>query len=345
MAITRLWQAGLESNDSSSLSEFNASNSVSVSNTYAKTGAYSLKVPSTSAANRADVNLNSTYQIRIGFHWRGAAATSGKQSTIVEWRSSSARLGRIYADDSNNIVLEIAGTVQGVASGAVVSGNWVHLGLDIYMNAAAGWVKVYKDGNEIIAFAGNTGGGAIQLVRFGNNDANFNYFAADVYYDDLFIDDTTGESAPAAVPDRRFAYITPNGNGYYSQCTGSDGNSTDNYLLVDDQPHNSDTDYVEADVYGETDSYAMTTFTLPSGQNIVAIIPTLYARKTDSEVDTRLAPLVRYNNTDTVGSAQVLPSSYGLPIWTRFTSKPGGGDWDQASLDNVEIGFSGQGTF
>lgn len=52
------------------------------------------------------------------------------------------------------------------------------------------------------------------------------------------------------------AAIVPNGNGSNSAFTGSDGNSTDNYLLVDEIPANV-SEYVYATSSGDTDTYAM----------------------------------------------------------------------------------------
>lgn len=52
------------------------------------------------------------------------------------------------------------------------------------------------------------------------------------------------------------ATIVPIGNGSNSDFTGSDGNSTDNYQLVDEVPADT-ADYVYASASGDTDTYTM----------------------------------------------------------------------------------------
>jgi len=229
-----------------------------------------------------------------------------------------------------------------IASGVLIENQWHHMGIDFKRDAAAGWMKVYVDGLETLSIVGNTGASAIDALRFGTSSAG-RYWTTLPYYDDLYIDDTTGEAA-APVPDLRFEFISPNGAGNYSVWDPFPGTGEANWQDVDERPNDGDTTYVEAQVLNERDSYAMTTYTMAAGWAIQAVLPTAIAKKTDAVVDTELALMTRQGGVDDDGVDQDLPSSYGL-LWDRFTTDPGGGAWSQADLDSVECGVRGRGTF
>jgi len=340
MTITRLWQAGFESNGTSShTGEFSAVTGGTVSSTYAKSGTYSFR---TSITDHGDVIVN-TSQLRTGFHARGFKLISNSYpASIVACRTATANLVAFKVKNTSTLALVIGTTEQVTFAFASPTTEFKHFGLDVKIDASAGWAVAYIDGIEVMRYEGNTGNAAIVNVRYG--EATDGFGNDYTYYDDCLIDDTTGEAAAAPVPDRRFYPLTPNGNGTYSEGAGSDGNSTDNYLLVDDRPHNSDTDYVVLSAADQRETYAMTTATLPTGFTFAALIPYVYARKTDAEVATQLALLLRGGSTDAEGTAQNLATSYAW-LWERFTTKPGGGAWTQSDIDAIEAGYQGEGTF
>lgn len=212
-----------------------------------------------------------------------------------------------------------------------------HIGVDLKIHASAGWCYLYRDGSQIVAFNGiaNQGGSTFNRLHLGAFGGIGAAWTSGTIVDDIYWDDTTGESAPTAPPDYRLEFISPNGNGNYATWTGSDGNSTDNYLLVDELPHNSDTDYVVKTTAGK-DSYAMTTVTLPAGWAIAEVIPMAVARKTDALGTLGLKLGTRESSTDSMGSTQALGTSYTL-YKQRQATKPSGGNWSQASLDAVEV--------
>ena len=347
MTITRRAQAGAGSNGASSTSEFNAisASGFTVSSTQKKTGSYSFRVGTGNVGDYGQWAVPATRQLRTCFHWYGqyAAATDGP--SILTLRSAGAALVILKADDAGGLSLTVGGTVRDTEAAIITVNAWQCIGVDVKIHASAGWVKVYRDGIEILSYTGNTGDADITIARYGTGEsANYHTFTTYTYFDDLYLDDTTGEATAAIPPDLRFNNAAANGNGNYSQCAGNDGNSTDNYLLVDDAAHDSDTTYVEADTLDERDTYAMETVTIPAGWGCTAVIPYAFALKTDAGTATQLALTTRLGTTDQDGDAQDLPTTYGK-LWQRFTAKPGGGEWDQAALDDMECGFVGKGAF
>jgi len=345
MAITRLWQTGLELGVINEFSGSYFNGGGGVTSVGPKTGTYCLQGNSAGGGAYAQVFwiLPATRQIRTGFYWNPASLAGTTEIDIVQIKTSAGTvLVRLEATGSgagNNLIIDVAGVNQDVIAGASGGSDYMHIGVDVKIHASAGWVVVYKDGVEILRFEGNTGNADIESIFYGHD------IAAGVImkFDDFYVDDTTGEAAAAAVPSVYFQYITPNGNGFYNgNWSGSDGNSVDNYLLVDEIPPGSDTDYVQTTVVDELESFAMTTFTLAAGQEIQAMIPVAYCRKTG--ITEQIALGTRLSGVDLIGSDQTPSQSYS-PRLERQTTKPGGGAWNQAALDGVEFVEKARGSF
>ncbi|MHA2047204.1 MAG: hypothetical protein ACW99G_20625, partial [Candidatus Thorarchaeota archaeon] len=164
-----------------------------------------------------------------------------------------------------------------------------------------------------------------------------------IYFDDIYIDDATGEPEPsAAPPPLRFYLMTPDGNGTHADWTGSDADKTDNYQLVDEVPANTG-DYVEATVSGLYDSYAMSNVVLAGWQDPKAII--LYSHGERQSTTESYGLGVRYSSNEVITSGLDFPTGAFADVYTRFETKPGGGDWDQASISGYELVSRSDGAF
>ena len=159
------------------------------------------------------------------------------------------------------------------------------------------------------------------------------------YYDDLYLCDTV-DSGVGGVPNNDFlgdvkvVAIFPNGNGNSSQFDGSDGNSTDNYLLVDEQDWDSDTTYVESNTATEKDTYAYSDVTGTGTVYGVHILPG--ARKTDAGTRSGVT-VARLSGTETDGPVFAPGVSY--QYWADIReAKPGGGSWSIANVNSAEFG-------
>ncbi len=349
MTITRLWHAGCESSGASSALEFDALGGwgATISNGWAKTGTYSLRCGGVGTyVNYGLVNVGvSTRQIRTGFYMKCAGAAGVTYPYLFVVNAAAARLValKIVASESR-VTLEVAGSNQGATANFFPDSDGHHWGVDIKIDSSAGWVKVYRDGIEVLTFAGNTGNADIANVRYGN-DLNPQTLAANTYYDNLYLDDTTGEAAPTVPPAYEFMWAAANGNGSNAQWTGSDGNQTDNYALVDEAAQNGNTDYVQASAADLVDTYAMAAPTLPAGYTCSAVCPYPVALKTGVE-QVRLCAAVVSGSTLAESLAVNLVTSYAPKLFHRFTVDPDtAAAWGQAGLDAMECGFKSAGTF
>lgn len=155
--------------------------------------------------------------------------------------------------------------------------------------------------------------------------------------DDLYVCDGTG-SAPqnSFLGDVRVETLYPNGNGNSSQWVGSDSNSTDNYLLVDETDPNDDTDYVESATVGNEDTYTYSNLVTTSG-TIYAVQLLPWAKKTSAGLR-QIVTVARLAGTEEDSLAITLPSSYTYVAQNIRTTKPGGGVWTVSDVNSAEFG-------
>lgn len=341
MTITRLWQAGAEFNDV--LTEFTSrtSTNFTTSSTKARTGTYSFR---TSFHYNASLVLGAaTAQLRMGLFVNHNGVGSGDTPTLIQLMNGSTVVVGVRFDGTN-LSLYIGTSQQDSALSAefAQTDTWLHIGIDVKIHASAGWAYVYLDGVEVLSYDGDTttGAASIDQVTVGGT-VNNEFWTSNIYFDDLYIEDTAGESAPAVVPDYRFIPLTPNGNGVHDDWIGNDADNVDSYLLVDEIPPDDDTTYVESAISGEEDSYAMSDLTLPTGYEISAVIGMAVAKKLNAggTLDLKLTTRTTVSGSPTYASSAAFPlaTDYGL-VWERRATRPDAGAWDQATVDALEIG-------
>lgn len=340
MTITRIAQAGMETGSNKEFDYVHINTATSTAN--AKTGNYALYGNSHQCA--AYKYLSSvSYQIRGGYFFRyGGQYDYTVYPDIFKIMSGSTVLARMTVTQGRLFNLTTGGTWRDNAVSLTPFGDYFHLGFDFKIDSSAGWAKVYIDGLEALSYTGNTGTDAITHIILGTNNSSSTYQLYYTYIDDFYLDDTTGEGSAAIPPILRFPLITPNGNGNYDgNWSGSDGNSVNNYELVDEIPL-SESDYITKDSADSSESFAMGTYTLGTNESCVAVIPTAFAKKNSSTEQIALG--TRVSSTDSIGSDQNPVTSY-YPLFNRQTTKPGGGSWDQSAIDGLEVVLKSRGTY
>lgn len=331
MAITRRWQTGWETGSVEEIDvQVGGLNITTLNSPY--TGSYHLRGD---WPNRYGYqNVPATRQIRCGFFFKGAVTCSAERFQI---RAGGSELISLDMKSDGSVDLQVLGSVKANKPG-MNSTSWHHIGVDVKIDSSSGWAYVYWDSVVVMSFSGNTGNSDITNVLFGQIGGAGSCIS---YFDDIYIDDTTGEGAAAVCPVLRMFHVIPNGNGNYAQWDGSDGNSVDNYLLVDERPPSS-ADYVATNVVDEFDSYAMGTISLAAGQTVEAVIPIVSAARQDASEEIAIG--TRLSAVDLIGSDQTPSISYGF-FWERQATKPGGGAWGQADIDAFEAVIKSRGSY
>lgn len=207
----------------------------------------------------------------------------------------------------------ISGTVSsyGAASATVfTAGMWYYVELKFVSHGSTGAVTVRINGVQEIALTNldtlklDNGVGSLVL---GANIPQTTLPSVD--FDDIYIADTNGSVNNNFLGDRQVALLTPTANGNSSQFVGSDADSTDNYLLVDDgAAPDDDTTYVESSTNGNKDTYGFSN--LPSyASEVLGVGVKIIAKKVDPGARDAKA-VARSSTTETDSAALGFSDSY-----------------------------------
>lgn len=254
-------------------------------------------------------------------------------------------------DATNHLIVRLAGSGAILLTSAFAwDANWHYVELKMVIaDGTGGSIQLRIDAGltEDQTVSGidtrNGGSGYIDRMTFGNSS----YSGTTTYttiIDDLYILDSVDQSiaqpgSPANndfLGDIRVQALFPSGNGATSNLVGSDGNSTDNYLLVDETAPNT-TDYVESATVGNKDTYAYGDLTALSG-TVFAIQLLPYAAKTDAG-SRQIKTITRDpgSTTEQDGPAQTLSTTYQYLSDIRGAD-PTGAAWTVASVNADEFG-------
>lgn len=228
-----------------------------------------------------------------------------------------------------------------VASGTTVIPNytWFYLEMSVTISDTVGEVHVRLNGSptDEVSFIGDTKNGGtattIDRVRFSSGWAGG---LGSAHLADLYILDGTGTTNNNFLGDVAVRTLSPAGNGNSSQLVGSDGNSVDNYLLVDEHPY-SGTDYAGSATVGQKDTYAMSD--LPVG---VSSVYAVQIAGTMAKSDASLAQaryVLRSGATDYGGTTRALSTSY-IGYYELYTTNPATGlAWTPTQVNAIEAGM------
>lgn len=285
-------------------------------------------------------------EIFVGF----ALRTSVNINTpIISFLSNSATNTQITLgmDGSNRLYLS-----KGESGGSTVLGSssipfpvlnqWRSINIRIKMsstNAATdGGVTLKVDGithfeaTNIVTRAAGAAGAGIDGIRI-TLPSNAQPVCA---VSDLVVCDNTGTINNSYPQDVAVIRRLPNGNGFYHEFMGSDGNFTDNYLLVSDSPTNTAT-YTYATEDGQRDSYQVED--LPAATISVKGVRAVAKTAKSGAGIASMSVFVRENGEDAFGPDVPLSTSYswqGDIIRERApsTNLP----WTVEDVNEMEIG-------
>lgn len=273
----------------------------------------------------------------LGFAFNIIDADSSARRLVTFNLSFTGNLFIEYASGTNSLRLFIDDNTGDIdintPNGSVSTGEWHYM--EIQMKAdqsSAGSYKWWLDGTLIGSDTGmdyvQSAGTQVRISGNGFGDIN------DLYVDDIYVTDGTGSANTGELGPIEVVTLLPDGNGNSTVMVGSDGNSTDNYLLVDENPPN-ETDYVGSDTEGDKDTYAMGDLT---GTPVVAgVVASYYAEKTDTGAK-YMRPVTRTASTDYVGDSEGLAEGYTLHEHTWDENPNTTSAWTYGEVNGAEFG-------
>jgi len=265
---------------------------------------------------------------------------AGNNHLTLALITSTARLN-LYRGNTGSIG-QTSGTLVGTGTVAFTSDVW-HV-IEFYAKIAdSGGVATIKvSGITDIDFSGDTANSAneyVGTVFFGACGVSAAAEgAADYYYDDIAINDTTGASENT----------WPGLSGVYLLLPAADGNATtwtrstgaSNWALVDELPNNT-TDYVSSSVADAIDQYTLTSL-CPAINTINFIEPTFQAAL-GAAGSAGVFPLVRHSGSDFESASVIVAQA--TPNYILFKGEPiytvlgGAGAWTPAQVNALEVGM------
>lgn len=264
---------------------------------------------------------------------------SGSGSTVIQIRYNFSTSGLDVWRGGSPGSIDSATLIASSDPNVVLPGLWYWIETKVFVDDTVGTVEIRVNGTTRINFVGDTRSGVTSVLLdqifigcavAGGRNANFRV-------DDVVMLNGAG-SAPNNnfIGDSRVHNLLPTGNGNYSQLLGSDGNSTDNYLLVDENPPNT-SDYVGSGTSGQKDSYPVTD--LPAAAVLVrGVAQRAYAASSDA--GPRAARnFVRIAGADYTNPDYNLGANYLLYSDISQVSPATAAAWTVAEVNAAEFGF------
>lgn len=273
----RLWTSGIELNDA--LIEFgDTSGTVSVSTTQVRTGTYALRSNPTTARGDADINLGTGIEgadVYARFYLY-IASTPSANTPIFEFTNDSAyticglqlktdRTLQLYVYTDTGTPSTAANHV-GSPSTALSTDTWYRI--EVACNRTAGGnptsASARIDGTQFASGSKtvNSGSNGIRRVFFGVDVTGWGQTAtADLYFDDIAINDTSGASQTSFPGSGRVAISRPNavGDNQPDSCNdiACSGGGTGGYLQIDETTPDNSTSFIDLDTATSIGDFGM----------------------------------------------------------------------------------------
>lgn len=239
------------------------------------------------------------------------------------------------------LVISRNGTTLATGTTTLKNGYWYYIEFKATIHNSTGSAEIRLDGRTECSVSGtDTQAGSVATATRVYFTDYQNGFGQDLFLDDVYICDGVS-SGVAGAPNNDFLgdtvveLLQPSGNGNSSQFNGSDGNSVDNYLLVDEAPPNYDTDYVESNTAGNKDTYLYDD-SAASGGVVYGVVLAPWLRKTDAGVR-KICGVTRLSGTEE-DSADFNVSATWAYILDIRESDPFGNQWTIPNVNSMEAG-------
>lgn len=202
----------------------------------------------------------------------------------------------------------------------------------IKVHGTEGIFDVKLDGASEIEYAGDTLGTNPSIGRIILNYTSSLNGCQGAYYDDIAVNDTTGDRNNTWCGRGGLWPVYVTGPGDLSQFTPSAGA---NHECVDDVPPDDDTSYVSSDTEGHRDSY---TITVPEVSGGVTAFTLWHKAKLNEAGAGNLTQFLRKASVNYDGDLKGLDTTYRYVSHTWETNPATGQPWTLADLEEFYVG-------
>jgi hypothetical protein len=271
--------------------------------------------------------------LTIGFAFR--ITTLSSQVTILGLNSDSGGTQhiRLQLSTDGSLIANRFVTQLGNPSpaGTIIAGRWHYVEVQTKMHDTTGFITVRVNGTTVINVLNtdtkNAGTKTVFdtiaiLSAIGSQAADDCYImsgAGDTFLGDIIVDT-----------------LYPNGNGAANQWLGSDGDSINNYLLVNEAGAPNTNTYVGSSTVGQQDLYTIGDVARV-GAPIKGVCHAAHVAKSDA-VAVRQIKLVGRRAVDTKSSTFVLTTTYQTFSFGSVTDPETGAAWTEANVNALQSG-------
>jgi hypothetical protein len=208
------------------------------------------RLAGSSVVTQFDCSISGASQIIVSLAFKRTNGV-GDVVPLLNLMNGSNTHAALRVNSANQlIVINTANTIVGTSAATIDPTGWNRV--DFLVNVFdTGSAEVRLNGVSVLTVSAdfkNVSSTEVTIVRILIGTAGSTNLAVD----DLHI-----RNDNVFQPDMIVETLQPNGNGAFSDLVGSDGNSVDNYLLVDELPFAA-ADYVISATVGARDLYAHT---------------------------------------------------------------------------------------
>lgn len=277
-------------------------------------------------------SITAINEFYVRFAWQRNAASSGK---LLIWRSSTTEMGSLRVNAAGKFEVYVGTTWVATGTKSWTPNTWYLVEIRVLIANTGGIIQTRIDGASDISFTGDTQPGTATTVDnllFTSDGGSTNYM------DDIACNDTSGTSENSWCGDGRVYLLKPNANGDVSQLVGQDGDSVDNYLNVDEVPHDSDTTYNQSATAGQYDLYNLETLALGNATVKRVWVEARVRELTASGDAIQLG--IKTNATEYWSNNITVSGSYARVVGPDYTTNPNTGTtWTQTQIDALQAGI------
>lgn len=238
---------------------------------------------------------------------------------------------QLCADANGNLIIRRGSATQigsGNGNRKLMSSTYHYIECEIVVSDTVGVFKAWIDGVQVIDLTNidtlqtaNANISTISIPMFSTQEAEY-------YYDDLYITDG------ARLGEIRIVSLSPTADTADKDWVPNSG--VTNYTQVDDVVSDLEATYVQGSVVGDLDLYTFAA--LPASMdNIIAVAPLHYSRKTDAGVRSTRG-VIKSGSDIANGPATPETSAYSTKQFIQTVDPQGGGAWTQARVNGMQVG-------
>jgi len=276
--------------------------------------------------------LTTSAMMVVGFGYYFTTLQNGKIIGLYDGSQQGINL-RLTA--AGELAIYRDNTLLGTTSGlGLTTTTWYYIELKVVCNDTTGSYEVRVDGGNVLSASsvdtkagGNTYHNRFQMVGQGSGQCRI---------DDIYILDGSGSANNDFLGKRRVVGLFPTSDvTSYRDFTCSSG--SDHYALVDENPVNDDTDYVEDATAGHKDLWNHSALS-GTGTSIAGIQINTMVRETDA-TSVGLYSLIKSGTTESTGTSEVIASATYRNLGRISETDPDTGvAWTVAGLNAAQFG-------